>query len=173
MSESLKDMKDRWAILLAATQNGVRVYERNLHYAKEVNQLGVQIAEREAAEVARPQINATQLEQLAWIDRMQAVRDINGRRLTDSNFEFAQRVDKARARIYAGENLPQTLISNTEADIVRIKATTPEVVERSEPTIAERQKAAEQSRGPGLSINATPPSHYVAPVQPTSARVVK
>jgi len=134
MSESLKEMQDRHAILMAATdpKTGVRIYERDGKYQREVFALGVAIEDRKVAEAPGAQIAAHQLKQFEWLDRAQAARDKSGARMTEQNIsgtthstEFAKNLDKARQSVIEGRLLTPEFISNTERNLAEQGATMP------------------------------------------------
>jgi hypothetical protein len=123
MSETLKEMSDRWAILMSATdpKTGVRMCERDAKFARDTFALGVAIEERKAAEAPGAQIAEHQRKQLAWLERAQGARDKDGKRLTEQSIhgtahstDFARNLDKARAILLEGKALPSAYIAETE-----------------------------------------------------------
>jgi hypothetical protein len=187
--ETIKQMEDRWLVLMAARdpKTNERIAERDLHYAAECQALRVQIEERKAAETARPQISAEQLRQLEWLDRLQGARltkttwdaktgkattEVLGRAMDDPSprgSQFRENVEQARIRVYAGQALTAEQIAATEANITAQGVALPAPTVRLEPTLREKQLAAEGAHGPGMP----PPHHYAPLLQATSTRQVK
>jgi hypothetical protein len=170
--ETTKQMEDRWLVLMAARdpKTNERIAERDLHYAAECQALRVQIEERKAAETARPQISAEQLRQLEWLDRLQGTRGKDGKRVHDDmswrGDEFRGNVDRARRLLYSGQTLTQEQITATEARATERGETIPEPSAAREPTLREKQLAAEGAHGPGMP----PPHHYAPLLQATSTK---
>ncbi len=167
--ETVREMENRWHLMMAATdpKTGRRVAESDLRYAADCHKLRVEIEDRKAAETARPQISPTQLDQLAWLDRLQAARytgddgKVLGRVVDDptpKGSKFRQNVELARQRIYAGGTLTSEQIAATEASIGSQKVAVPEPSAPRVLSEREMRLAAEGSAGPGT--NMPPPSHY-------------
>ena len=172
--ESLRQLEDKWHLLMAATYPvghryaGQRVYEIDKKYALETNTLRVQIEERKSVEAARPQISPQQLEQLAWLDRCAGARSPDGRRLTDTNFEFAKNVDAMRQAVHAGRELKPAVITATEAEFAKTKITMPEPVQPRELTVKEKGLVAERVLS---GLHGLPPPNYEPPAQPIHTRI--
>lgn len=122
--ETIKQMKDRWTLLLAAkhadgVNKGRLVTETDPKYAREVFALGVQISEREAAENARPQISPRQLEQLQWLDRLEGARDKDGivvsQTISEDATRFRKSLHEARTHVLEGRDISGS-IASTERD---------------------------------------------------------
>ena len=175
MTESIKDLENRWHLLMAATnpKTGQRVYETNLQYQRECHALRTQIESLKAAEAvaaSRAQISPAQIAQLEYLDRLQGARDKDGKRvwsdLSPKGQQFRANVDQARQKIYLGGTLSDAQLAATQAVVEAQGATVPEPVAPRVLTARERQIAAESSAGPGT--NMPPPHHYVPLAQPTS-----
>lgn len=128
MSETIQEMENRWTGLMAARygtghrQAGERIYEVDGKYAREVTALGVQIAERKAAE--GPQGVQINREQLIWLERAQGAMSIEkrdpknpeivlepSRRLTEVNPKYARNLAAARTKVFEGGDISGMTVS--------------------------------------------------------------
>lgn len=125
-TETLQQMKDRWALLMAATHSdgpnkGRRVFETDPKYARDVTALSVQIAEREQAEASRPQLSEFQAQQLAWLGRAEGARDKSGavvsQQMTEHATAYRRSLHQARTAIFEGRDISSS-IASTERDMV-------------------------------------------------------
>ena len=175
MSETTQQMEDRWLLLVSATnpKTGLRVTETDLKYARECHALRVVIEERKAAEASRPQISQTQLDQLAWLDRLQGAKDPSGRRIFDDQSlrgqKFRANVFAMQAKIHAGESLPQEMLDRTAAEIAKQHVTLPERVHAPQQAaiVGKLQSESALPRLPPASFNPT------ALQQPTITTFIK
>lgn len=137
-TETLQEMENRWALLMAATYSegrfkGERVSNRDPKYARETTALRVQIEERRAAEIARPQISAQQLAQLEQLDVIQNARDKQGKPLgmemSERGSRFRQNLHTARQHVLEGRDITQTL-AKTESTLKEQGGTLPTLMPR-------------------------------------------
>jgi hypothetical protein len=129
-TETIQEMEHRWLMLMEAVdiKSGVRRFERDAKYARDVHALRVQIEERKAAEVSQPKIN---VDMLRWIDRVQGATTKDGKRLAaeTSPAGTATRIklERARAQVLSGQSLSAETIAATEADLKAAGAELPAV----------------------------------------------
>lgn len=153
-TETLKEMEDRWLVLMAATdpKSGERIYARDLKYAREVTALRVQIEDRKAAEPARPQISEQQLKQLAWLDRAMYATDKNGKRryqeMTPQGTTFRKNITNLRQSVLNGQPLPASVVENTERDFAEKGITMPDSAPGLQLAAPATVQSINTSRGP-------------------------
>jgi hypothetical protein len=148
MSESIQEMENRWAGLMAARYGadhpraGERINDVDAKYAREVFALAVQIDGLKKAAASQPQINHAQLE---WLNQAQGATDKDGKRLYQPGSKFAENIQAARAKVLEG------------GDISGLKLGGPEGAQLgplfAEPTEKQRQVMHE------AGMNFGPPSH--------------
>lgn len=134
-TESIKEMEDRWHILMSAkdSHTGERIYDKDPKYRRDVFALRTQIEERKKSEAPGAQIAADQLKQIAWVNRAQGAVGKDGKRLTEAAHlngtkngnTFVQSLDKARAILSEGKLLAPGYIADSERWIAAQGATMP------------------------------------------------
>src|ERR1700677_1853576 len=108
MSESIQELENKWAGLMAARYGaghpraGERIYEIDGKYAREVTALAVEIDTRKKAEASRPQINQ---QHLAWLELAQGATDKDGKRLYQPGSKYAENIQSARAKVFSGGDI--------------------------------------------------------------------
>jgi hypothetical protein len=151
MSETIQEMENRWAALMAARygkdhpRSGERITDVDAKYARDVFVLGVQIDGLKKAAQAQPQINQAQLD---WLNQAQGATDKNGRRLYQPGTVFQKNVDDARKLVLEGGDISGMRVSTEGAKLGPAFAP---------PTERQRQVASEEKTG-GFG----PPSHVRA-----------
>ncbi len=174
MTETIKEMQDRWTVNMAARYGaghpraGERIADVDAKYARDQFELGVRISDLIKAQAAQPRINEQQLQ---WLNRLQGAmtkekleqRNAAGevvvpgepsKRLYEPGSEYQRRLDKLRVRHENGENLSAEM-ATVEANFTRVGAELgPDF---SEPTHQQRVGAREAGMG-----SFGPPSHVRA-----------